>query len=423
MASVRAKPESGKLYIDFQYLGTRCREQTLLDDTIRNRKRLQQIAEKIDAEIKLGTFDYALYFPNSKKAASFTNLERQHLRSQSASTIKKTFPLFEEFAAVWWRENEFRWRNGTKATNRTNLHKHLLPAFSDSTLDEIDRQSVIQFRTELASTQSRKKGTLLHPKTINHITALLSNIMSEAEERYSVPNPCKRIKKLPVPKTDIKPFTTHEVQQIINAARHDYKCYFAMRFFTGLRTGEIHGLRWKHVDFDHKLILVRETYSRGRTEYTKTDGSQREVRMTDLLFDFVKKHFEESIRNSPNNFVFQTTSGGPIDTKNVTERVWYPLLEQLRLERRRPYQTRHTAATLWLAAGESPEWIARQMGHTTTEMLFKVYSRYVPNLTRQDGSAFDRLLAKEFSQPLPIDSSGPDTDKPSDPTQSSSSTE
>jgi integrase len=45
-----------------------------------------------------------------------------------------------------------------------------------------------------------------------------------------------------------------------------------------------------------------------------------------------------------------------------------------------------------LGAGENPEWIARQLGHATTEMLFRVYSRYVPNLTRRDGSAFERLL-------------------------------
>jgi len=68
------------------------------------------------------------------------------------------------------------------------------------------------------------------------------------------------------------------------------------------------------------------------------------------------------------------------------------LLEKLSLRKRRQYQTRHTAATLWLAAGENPEWIARQMGHTSTEMLFRVYSRFVPNLTRQDGSAFERLV-------------------------------
>jgi integrase len=52
-------------------------------------------------------------------------------------------------------------------------------------------------------------------------------------------------------------------------------------------------------------------------------------------------------------------------------------------------------ATLWLASGENPEWIARQMGHTSTEMLFTVYSRFVPNLTHRDGSAFERLLASQ----------------------------
>ena len=78
-------------------------------------------------------------------------------------------------------------------------------------------------------------------------------------------------------------------------------------------------------------------------------------------------------------------------------RVQDRLLRHLELPLRRPYQTRHTAATLWLAAGENPEWIARQMGHTTTEMLFRVYSRYVPNLTRQDGSAFEAVLRRTLN--------------------------
>ena len=65
--------------------------------------------------------------------------------------------------------------------------------------------------------------------------------------------------------------------------------------------------------------------------------------------------------------------------------------------------------TLWLAAGENPEWIARQMGHTTTEMLFRVYSRFVPNLTRQDGSAFDRLLQQQLDAERAEAESEPDT--------------
>ncbi len=58
---------------------------------------------------------------------------------------------------------------------------------------------------------------------------------------------------------------------------------------------------------------------------------------------------------------------------------------------------RHTAATLWLASGEAPEWIANQLGHNSTEMLFRVYSRYVPNLTRRDGSAMERMLKQHIT--------------------------
>ena len=50
------------------------------------------------------------------------------------------------------------------------------------------------------------------------------------------------------------------------------------------------------------------------------------------------------------------------------------------------------AATLMLASGENPEWIAKVMGHASVEMLFKVYSRFVPNLTRRDGQAFAGLV-------------------------------
>ena len=71
---------------------------------------------------------------------------------------------------------------------------------------------------------------------------------------------------------------------------------------------------------------------------------------------------------------------------------WIPAAAPPGFAQAAPLPTRHTAATLWLAAGENPDWIARQMGHTTTEMLFRVYSRYVPNLTRRDGSAFDNLI-------------------------------
>ena len=59
------------------------------------------------------------------------------------------------------------------------------------------------------------------------------------------------------------------------------------------------------------------------------------------------------------------------------------------------YQTRHTFATLMLAFGENPSWVAQQLGHTSAEMVYRRYTRFIPNLTRQDGSAASRWLSQE----------------------------
>jgi integrase len=117
--------------------------------------------------------------------------------------------------------------------------------------------------------------------------------------------------------------------------------------------------------------------------------------MTQVVFEALQDQYLATGKLS--EYVFCNREGKPLDNDNFGSRVWYPLLRHLGLKKRRPYQMRHTAATLWLASGEAPEWIARQLGHSSTEMLFRVYSRYVPNLTRQDGSAIDRLLATRFA--------------------------
>ena len=170
------------------------------------------------------------------------------------------------------------------------------------------------------------------------------------------------------------------------------RSYLITRFFTGMRSAEINGLRWKCVDFERREILVRETFTQGIFEYTKNDPSQREIAMSTPVFKALKRQFEITGHGGRDGLVFCSRQGTPIDAKNFTNRIWKPMLVDLDIAYRRPYNTRHTCATLWLASGESPEWAARQLGHANTQMLFSVYSRYVPNLTRNDGSAFERLL-------------------------------
>jgi integrase len=215
-------------------------------------------------------------------------------------------PNFKEFAETWFAANEPRWKHSYKITLRTSLDKQILPTFAEAQLDDVSKSALLAFRTNLAKIPRKNGSTGLSPAYINHVMVSLRSILNEAAERYGFDSPFKNIKPLKVARTDVKPSTLEEVQRRLERVRPDYRNYLVVRFFTGMRTGEVHGLKWEHVDFEH----------------------------------------------------------------------------------------RHTAATLWLAAGENLEWITRQMGHSTTEMLFRIYSRYVPNLTRQHGSAFASLLKR-----------------------------
>ena len=397
MGKVRARKETGKLYFDFVYRGQRCREQTALEDTPANRKRVGAVMKRLDAEITAGVFNYRANFPNSPIAARLeaggAYVESGNgaiVKSHMAESTHDNSPSFADFSETWLGENEVRWRRTTRGLRRDMIRSHLLPKFGEKRVGQVTRAELLEFRAELAKRRGKQPGTLISPKTVNEVMGVLSNIFDEAADRYEFVSPAQRIKRLKVPRKDIQPFSLDQAIGIIDAARADYRHYFVTRFFTGMRSGEVHGLKWNFVDFERRQILVRETFTHGEQDGTKTDGSMREIAMGDRVFNALKAQRE--LTGHLGDYVFSSRNGMPIDLANFVSRVWNPLLDHLALKRRRPYQMRHTAATLWLASGENPEWIARQLGHSTTEMLFRVYSRYVPNLTRRDGSAFESML-------------------------------
>lgn len=398
MGSIRRRSESGLLFLDFMYQGQRLREQTALPDTPVNRKRLQKALDRVEGEIALGTFDYQKTFgkplpssqPVVEDVAGETTPELQRQPSSRTGT-----PIFQVFADMWFAESEVSWRRSYKVTQRGSIDLYLIPYFGDKEVGQITKADVLAFRATLAKVTTRKSQSTLSNRRINSVMKPLRQILNEAADRFEFTSAFRNIKPLKMKRSDVMPFTLEEVQQILTTVRADYRQYFTVRFFTGMRTGEAHGLKWKYIDFERRLILVREAIVLKEEDELKTDGSVRDIQMNDLVFDALQEQFKVTGKTS--EFVFCNRNGTPIDNQNFLNRVWSPLLRHLDIPHRRAYQMRHTAATLWLASGEAPEWIARQLGHTSTEMLFRVYSRYVPNLTRRDGSAMERLLKQHIS--------------------------
>lgn len=406
MGSIRKLSYSNTLFFDFRYRGVRCREYTLLNDTQANRKNMEKVLARIESEIKLGTFDYARFFPNSEKIAAFAakpaganKVSEVGIMAVAPIIMAHATPLFEKFCEEWYQENEISWKRSYRETLKLTIRKYLNPNFGGEEVGRITKGAILKFRSSLAKvTNGTKEG--LSPDRINHIMTPLRMILNEAADRYNFSTPYVGIKQLKVPKSDIDPFSLDEISLFLDNIRPDFHNYYTVRFYTGMRTAEVDGLMWQYVDFDKGLIYVRETLVNGHAETTKTQESTRDIQMSRPVFDTLKAQFELT---GEQELVFCSREGLPLDRRNVMNRVWYPTLRRLGLKRRKPYQTRHTTATLWLAAGENPEWIARQMGHSSTRMLFTVYSRYIPNLTRRDGSAFERLLINQNPKEVPHD--------------------
>lgn len=285
---------------------------------------------------------------------------------------------------------EVEWKRSYQKKQVDVVNKYLRPEFGKRRVSDITRADLLKYRAYLAKDAHGKKA--ISGSRVNQIMNLLKQVLDEAADRFDFITPFVRIKPVKQGRSKVDPFSLDEVQVFLREVDSHWQPYFTVRFFTGMRTSEIDGLKWKYVFFDRREIVVEETLVHGLEDTPKTATSYRSIQMNQLVFDALQEQWKKT--GHLDGFVFQSKRGEPVRYRNVNNRVWYPTLDRAGLKRRNPYQTRHTAATLWLASGESPEWIARQMGHSNTKMLFTVYSRYVPNLTRQDGSAFDRLLAQ-----------------------------
>lgn len=395
LAKLTSRKSNNILFIEFTIRSVRFRESLGIKDSRNNRALVKQKLDEVNADIIQGKFDLRAHFPNSKNIEKFDQLNMPTTFATTPEFEAETlteYPSFRDFTKTWMEENAITWRTSHRKNVASIVRGHLAPEFNRINIHQIKREHLLAFRANLGAITDKNGKRKLSNARINKIMSILRAIINEASIRFEFPTPFLNIKQLKNNKSDIHPFSLDEVFLILRSVRPDYHSYCITRFFTGMRTGEIDGLKWKYVDFERKLILVRETIVDGNQEEdAKTSSSIRDIQMNQMVFEALLKQYRATGQKS--DYVFCNLKGDALAHRNVTKRIWHPLLKRLGLSPRKPYQSRHTAATLWLAAGEAPEWIAKQLGHANTQMLFTVYSRYVPNLTRQDGTALETLIA------------------------------
>lgn len=267
---------------------------------------------------------------------------------------------------------------------------HLLPYFGDMPFSVFKPIVMKKFQAYLKAKKT-PNGTPLSNKRIRNIFIPLRIIVLDAIDEYGFDliNPFTNLKLPGSPRFRVQPFSYEEWHRLMSYIPDWYKPYFEFAVNTGLRPSEQVALKWDVVDKEYFSVQLSRVRNKEKKDL-KTDSSNRLVAITKTIREILDRQ-RELTRKFDSPYIFVNRQGRPILQDKLRE-LWHRHMEKSGLSKRRMYETRHTFASWALASGETPEWVARTLGHVDTSMVYKTYGRYIPNLTRQDGSAFERQL-------------------------------
>ena len=366
MAQIRVKNEI--LYIDFRYKFKRHVLSTKLKNTKANIQLAKLKIKAIEYDIKLNRLDIKKYFPQ------FIDIE---------SSDKQ---ILSEFFQYYLKEKTLR------ETSMRSLmwawDKYINPYFGNYRLNDITRHEVLVFRNHVSEK--------LSGSTTNLVMTHLAGMLTRAHDEGKLSNyPMKKIGKLDTNTEPIDPFSFDELVKFVkflNDGKYPEADMIYVWSRCGFRHGEIVALKWEDLDYHNRQLNIRRAMKNNGVEgLPKTKHS---IRTLDLRPDVIAAFKRQEKRSRlASDYIFPN----PLTKQRYTLPVVFwrrfkNLLNLAELKYRSPNQLRHTFATLHIAAGENISWVSKMLGHRNVTTTLERYNKFIPNLTRDDGSAFEKAL-------------------------------
>jgi integrase len=272
---------------------------------------------------------------------------------------------------------------------------HLVPTLGDVKLSVLTPAHIrALYRERIASG--------LAPTSVQRIHALLHKALKQAVNDGLIPrNVTDAVKSPRQQRKEMKTFTPEQVHAFLDAAKDDrLRALYVVAIHTGVRQGELFGLRWGDVDLEAGTLSVHRTLSGakgGPTFTTPKNDKARRVRLTpqatEALRDHRKRQLEERMRLAglwqDYGLVFCSTVGTPLSRHNIYNRSFKPLLERAGLPRTfRFHDLRHTFATMMASSGGHAKVVQEMLGHATINITLDLYSHVLPDMQED---AVDRL--------------------------------
>ncbi|MGC5033923.1 tyrosine-type recombinase/integrase [Micromonospora sp. DT229] len=256
----------------------------------------------------------------------------------------------------------------------------------------------------------------IRPATVRYIRAVLSAALADGVREDLLGRNVASSVRLPTPRSDFQPFTAGEARRyLLAAAYHRHGPLFELALRTGLRRGELLGLRWDDIDLDAGHLYVRRTLARTRGGPTfqpvKTHRSARRIVLPrDCVTALKRYRTRQDIDRrdagddwTETGLVFTTSTGGPMDPAAV-HRHHQAICELADVRYIRFHDLRHTCATLLLEQGVDLVTIKDLLGHAQIHTTADIYSHVRLRLQRHAVESMDQALQPDQPDDHDIDS-------------------
>jgi integrase len=247
----------------------------------------------------------------------------------------------------------------------------------------------------------------LAPATVRKIHSTLHKALSQAVADGLIPRNAADV-KAPRPAPDeMHPLSEPEARTFLETARETgdrFEALYVLAITTGLRRGELLGLRWADADLARGTLRVGRALMREGGRHvvgeTKTKRGRRQVNLTPRTVAALKTHrkrqLEQRVRLAglyeDHGLIFSSEKGSPLNPENLVKRSFKPLLKRAGLSNIRFHDLRHTCATLLLGRGVHPKIVQELLGHATIAMTLDTYSHYLPSMGDQASGAMGDAL-------------------------------
>lgn len=371
---VRAASAS-TIEIDFYYAGARCRERLKLEPTPANLKKAARHRAAVISAIESGTFDYQVTFPRSKNARKFLRCDR-----------------LDNYLRQWLKAKQPTLKSSTFAGYRKMIEGQLIPQFGHLLLEEFKRGHARDWAGGLTCSNKR----------IANLLSPLRAALDDAMHDDLIPaNPLAgwhyRRQEAPREQDDIDPFTSEEQAAILEALIPKGRFLIQFAFWSGLRTSELVALEWSDIDWQKKRLRISRAItqaSRGEAETTKTTAGTRTIDLLPRAVAALKAQKAISYLHPTGRVFLNPRTGEPwTGDQAIRKTLWAHALKRAGVRYRRPYQTRHTYASMMVSAGEPLAWISKQMGHTSVVTTARIYASWIPVTNSQAGMLADKRFA------------------------------